>query len=404
MSFKDDNLKPSAAKKPRLLEYDELPRIDAKLNLRDLREEAAVRGHQPKDVPRIKADLLHFLVDGSIHLSKTSEYKAFVKMKERIETERDALLAKSLANKRAEKAKAEAKLRAKEEKRAAEQRAARQKEIETQKKFHIHSCPKVHDCKLAKTAALRMNGLPRIAWCSSCQSRVSPEGGFTCEACNFDICSQCYIIQNMDAEEKRSWEREEAKKHEREAAEAARHRKEEEDRIKQEEQQRLARYDTKQFKAAIMKPSDEAKNPNSSLKGNGFAVWCSDGYGNDGWHSYNEPPDKMFDTTWNTLEEANSRARYLFYHKSPWGLHPEELLAEGRGDPEEMVRENGLMIFQVEPPDSSIWTVGVVPAQSFQHLDHAVMQRHNHDREVTYYSAIRRIRRGGRSSDDDVAF
>lgn len=121
-------------------------------------------------------------------------------------------------------------------------------------------------------------------------------------------------------------------------------------------------------------------------KGQGFTVWCSDGYGNDGWHCYQGPPDKVFDTTWKTVEDANSRARYLFYHHNPWGVKAEEIDDE----PEETMTEDGLMTFRVDPPDSSIWTVSVMPASAFKHLDHVVFHRHSDDRASTSASTFGR--------------
>jgi hypothetical protein len=60
----------------------------------------------------------------------------------------------------------------------------------------------------------------------------------------------------------------------------------------------------------------------------GYTVCCSSGYGSSRWHSYQGPPNKEFDTTWKTDEEANARARYLFYWKNCYGISAEELDAD----------------------------------------------------------------------------
>ena len=80
---------------------------------------------------------------------------------------------------------------------------------------------------------------------------------------------------------------------------------------------------TLQFQPTIIKPPDKNKQLNSST--DGFVVWCSDGYGNDGWHSYNPPPDQHFETIWKTAKEANDRARYLFFWKNSYGIGPDEV-------------------------------------------------------------------------------
>ena len=75
----------------------------------------------------------------------------------------------------------------------------------------------------------------------------------------------------------------------------------------------------------------------------GYTVWCSDGYGNDGWHSYEGPPDKEFDSTYKTKEDANERARYLFYWKNPWGQQAEEIMEGYSGESHHKSVKNGLV-------------------------------------------------------------
>jgi hypothetical protein len=40
-----------------------------------------------------------------------------------------------------------------------------------------------------------------------------------------------------------------------------------------------------------------------------------------------------------------------------------------------------MMKWTVAPADSTRWTVGVVPASVYQHLENASLDRHNHDDE-----------------------
>jgi hypothetical protein len=107
-----------------------------------------------------------------------------------------------------------------------------------------------------------------------------------------------------------------------------------------------------------------------------YTVWCSDGYENDGWR--NGEPDKEFDSVWETKEDANKRAKYLFYWKSPWGLKAEEMHemeweSGGRGNRGDLWERTAC------PADSSRWTVAVVPSKVFLYLDNATKKRHDHD-------------------------
>ncbi len=138
-------------------------------------------------------------------------------------------------------------------------------------------------------------------------------------------------------------------------------------------------------KAAALQPAEEAddrlKIPSKVKRvpasgkapsGKGFTVWRSVGYGNDGFHSYYGPPEKMFDSSWKSVKDANERAKYLFYHDNPWGLDASEILDDqtGRYDIEEKYADKCLCL-RMSPPDDEIVTVGVVPDSAFEHLDNS---------------------------------
>ena len=136
------------------------------------------------------------------------------------------------------------------------------------------------------------------------------------------------------------------------------------------EAEQAAKIGSEAFTHSIKSP------PASCLKqsGKGFTVWSSCGYGNDGWHSYNPPPDKVFDSSFKQVADANARAKYLFYVKNPWGIDPvEELLERNEIDESFTGPKNDLLRLQVRPDDSETWTVGVVPDAAFAHLDKARM-------------------------------
>ena len=165
-----------------------------------------------------------------------------------------------------------------------------------------------------------MHGSPRSynAACTECGSRYYIE--YTCEKCDYDICNKCFKEKTMTpAEKKAEAKRKAAQEKERQKAEAEERRLQEE-----EEAKRRKKWDPKtHFAEKIVNPFDKNKDPDGN-KAKGFTVWCSDGYGNDGWHSYEGAPAKEFDTTYATKKEANDRARYLFQWNNPWGYDADE--------------------------------------------------------------------------------
>jgi hypothetical protein len=69
----------------------ELPCIRAKLTLKALQEEAQARGLEKKGLPKRKIDLLHHLVDGTIHISETVAWKKVMEYRLEIESEKGEL-------------------------------------------------------------------------------------------------------------------------------------------------------------------------------------------------------------------------------------------------------------------------------------------------------------------------
>ena len=386
---------PAAAKKATTVVQ---PRISKKLTLAQLKEEAEARGLQNKEqLPKTKADLLHFMVDGSIHVAESVEYKRYQNLLKRLEEERPQLYQQSLANHEAElqkqdqrrHQKADKDRRAREEK-AEKDRLAREaertSEISKQKSLHQHSFPRVHAHLLARTCELTMNGNPRF---DTSRCDLCGDGGgcyfeldrgvvYTCEQCNWDVCANCFEDRNMTPQERREKEEKERIEQEKRRREQKERQKRMEEEWRQQEAEEELRWDAKkQFAAGIIKPT--TTNKTLDAKGHEYVVWCSDGYGNDGWHSHNDAPDQHFDTCWKTAKEANDRARYLFFWKNSYGIDPDEL-SDDDGDPEPKFRE-GLVTYSVEPADSTRWTVGVVPAAAFRHLPEATTERHNFDDE-----------------------
>jgi len=122
--------------------------------------------------------------------------------------------------------------------------------------------------------------------------------------------------------------------------------------------------------SSIMVPDKKHLNRKDKLK---YTVWTSDGYGNDGWHSYEGPPEKEFNSSYDTLEEANLRVAYVFYCKNPWGLGKDEM----NDADTDSLRQQGMRFMQCEPPDSGIWTVSVVPSHAFDYINDNVSNKYD---------------------------
>lgn len=167
------------------------------------------------------------------------------------------------------------------------------------------------------------------------------------------------------------------KKRERESAAETRRLQEEQREAERREREDRRKGWEAQFKSKIINPSEKNKDPNGNKK-KGFTVWCSDGYDYDGWHSYEGPPDKLFDTTYKTKSDANERARYLFYAKNPWGHPPHDIME--REEVHESSKD-GLVTYRVSPVDSSTWTVSIVPDAAFAYMENAKQDRHWHDND-----------------------
>jgi hypothetical protein len=349
------------------------------MKVTELKEEAVARGIDMKTLARINKDeLLNMLVVGSPCIIKTDAWDEVVRLRKKFADERQK--AEQLEWQRQEDIyrKEEQKRKEREKKQQEQREKHRAEEISKQGEFHSLSVPQtVHGCKLAETKHLLFYGSPRSynARCTECR-HFGVE--YTCERCDYDICKDCFKEKTMTPSEKKAEaKRKAALEKERQEAAAERRRLQEE-----EEEKHRKKWDPKtHFAEKIINPSNKNKDPDGN-KSKGFTVWCSDGYGNDGWHSYEGPLTKQFDTTYATKKEANERARYLFHWKNPWGSEPEEI----ENDQFNKSTKEGMVTYTVTPDDSSTWTVAVVPDAAFAYLDNATRSRHGYDREVNYTS------------------
>ena len=350
--------------------FTDYPRITDKMTVAQLREEVKARKLEPGKVPRLKADLLHHLVEGSIHVKETKIYKDYENLLKQLEIERPKLHEnyekKRHANEERKEAQRQAKKLKEEQKQQEEERVkkqVRESEKARQTCHHTNSFPLVHTHPMAMTGTLKRYGRSRSSYCTVCKTKPNLSGFvhptyerpnlaiFTCEQCEWDICQECFVSENKSEAEKQA------------------------DRKRQEEEVRDRWDPKKRFKPKILVPPIKHKDASVPLK---FTVWYSNGYDYDGWHSYEGPPRKEFDSSWKTKAEANNRAEYMFFWKNPWGIKPTEVCDDFDGPPSPS-QNDGMDTWSFAPSDSSRWTVGVVPAPAYPHLENASNDCHNYD-------------------------
>ena len=358
------------------------PRVRSGLTIKELRDECNAR--QLSTTGRnIKSALLELLVDDTILLSQTEAFKEVEWIKQEMKNEASGkyLNARFLIEERRQKEK---------EKQAKVQEKKRQKEDEDRQEklrqiasFHSISCPEsIHGCKLAKAFDV---GRISTGVCDMKGFNCWKSASYSCTKCNFDVCQSCFDFESLPEdtrrekllvfeEQKRRHEIARAKlEAEKQARIKAKQEQREKDRqaLEKERQEQKEREEKarKDLIAKLEKTSKKIKHPTGKYANGSkllsYVVWKSSGYDNDGWHSYEGPPDKEFDSTWPTIKEANSRAEYLFYVENPWGISTEEIMED---DVDESGGGDKLIELVVCPADSERWTVSVDTKVDFQHL------------------------------------
>jgi hypothetical protein len=77
-------------------------------------------------------------------------------------------------------------------------------------------------------------------------------------------------------------------------------------------------------------------------------------------------PEKEFNSSYNTIEEANERAEYVFYHENPWGLEEDEFPYV---ETDFVSSKSGFRRLQCCPDDSERWTVSIMPSSAFDYIN-----------------------------------
>jgi len=189
----------------------------------------------------------------------------------------------------------------------------------------------------------------------------------SCALCDFDICAACYEIESLPSAEKElllKCKYDRIKKDQEERARKYREQQQELQerwRRREEETQRRIEAEIRNIPALIKCPPPANLDPDNKLK---FSVWTSCGYEHDRWHSYGGPPRKEFNSSHDTLNDANQRVEYVFYYKNPWGLKKEEMQVDS-----DTIKSKGVRLMTSRPDDSERWTVSVLPSIAFDYIN-----------------------------------
>ena len=235
-----------------------------------------------------------------------------------------------------DKAQAAAKKRKLEQEQQILRQQLRDEELMQQEYFHTME-HNFHDCKLAYSKDLKLNGKLRQqnAKCSWDGCKRTMPIIFTCEECDFDICQDCV--------------------------------------------KKASRLNAKRKKGEVLVidgPDDVYdinishlptvhKDSKNRLK---YVVWSSNGYLPYSY-SYECEPEKEFDSTFDSIEDANARVGYVFYHQSPWGPKDEMV---SRGEIKRKIQKsNGCVtLTSYSEDDNGVWTVAAVTKEVFEYLEH----------------------------------
>jgi hypothetical protein len=129
------------------------------------------------------------------------------------------------------------------------------------------------------------------------------------------------------------------------------------------------------FEAWIITPPDNNKVPKGSMM-KGYTVWCSIATADVQF------PPKNFDTTYRHLNDANSRARFMFYWRNPWHLSPNKMSESVLIQSDNSAMSGCASTFHCVHPNGDKWIVSVVNDSTFKYLDDASLQRHDLDCEL----------------------
>ena len=297
-----------------------------------------------------------------------------------------------------------------------EQQQLRDLEKASQQQYHTISIS-CHPCLVAPTKMLKLGGRARLDGPNlSCDQvhlarcmdkdkggydgygygygyqRISSKSNdqyiqYTCQACNFDVCSSCMAYEVLTSEERAALAAKEEKEKQRARQEQEKRQKEREQQAEamEWEQERLDALGVKkyeeydEYEPYNIKITANIQNPvpanKDKQKLKAFFVWRTHIYGKErryGCGQYHET--KEFDSSFNTLKEANSRAVCHFYKDGDNYigmdlLRGRDYMGNTTDDQVTTSDINGAIQLRILNDDcGDEWKVGVAPAAAINHL------------------------------------
>jgi hypothetical protein len=389
-------------------ESDKMPRISMELSMVELQEEAMARGIDLSILPTNKNDLLNFLVDGSIHLRKTSAWQDVQRLKtkmeadcRRIEEEKktfeDTACSSGVISERDHFRRVQSEMESRQHQFQSHGEHANGSNMLSQYKQRVSSARE--DLSLLDMSSFQSTLPTFFTNPHTVQLRQDPSFQSNQETLflewimpSFHVplgCSATNMCKGAEGEKellsdttieiaKLDNTLQKERQQEKELDDLlARRNKIKETKVKENvEMQRQVRqkWDASlQFEPWIVSPPTKNMTPNGSLM-KGFTIWCS--LSSD----LNPIPDKQFDTTYKSLGDANDRARFLFYWLNPWGLAPQKMVEVVHIKADNSGNNECANTFHCVHPNADKWIVSVVNDATFRYLDNASMIRHSLDR------------------------
>jgi hypothetical protein len=131
----------------------------------------------------------------------------------------------------------------------------------------------------------------------------------------------------------------------------------------------------RQFSVDVLYPTHRQKKFTEGAKG--YTIWCSYGHEKPTRLQAWNPPVRVFDSIYATLEAANNRAKYFFHWENAFGVDPERLsiICNNFGESE---KQDCKSFVCKATGGGKTWRVSVVPTHAFVWMDRASTHRHSY--------------------------
>mgnify|MGYP005840664797 CR=1 FL=1 len=408
------------------IQDDNMPRIGPHLSTEELQEEAMARGMDRQSLPLRKVDLLNLLVDGSIHLKKTTAWKKVERLRAKMEADCNLIVEEEAGNHQRtfdNTASITTFSSNKEQKYPFAVSAAHQQDPfapfglqipHEQKELTNNNVPPAKSLRFDIKQESSLMDVTTLQTTLPSMYSTWPDRTFSFQSRNesgltrflrmspFDFTMTCgaainKVMDNVETKEMPSVTCRDTEKNtflqppSNEFDEIfSRHKTNTETKgdvvvpmssslgslgsLDTQRSTRKEHWDAfRQFEPWIITPPPKNKVPDGSSK-KGFTVWCS--ISSDLASSSSE---KLFDSTYKKMTDANDRARYLFYWKNPWGMTPQKMSEVVHIKSDTSSNTTTASTFHCVNPNAETWIVSVVNDATFLYLDNARHCRHNLD-------------------------